>query len=231
MPYYYDRVVALILLPAVLILLAILFVVALVLQGRPFVYRSERMCAPERSFHLLKIRTMEPVDEAEADAVLGGDQAWRVTPLGRFLRRTRLDELPQIFNVLRGDMRIVGPRPPLRRYVESYPDLYARVLAVPPGITGLATVMTYRREERLLSRCRTREDTDRVYRQYCVPLKARLDLIYLERRSLGLDLFIMWRTVCRILGREVRRPALRAALSPASLRVRGDSAPQQATAQ
>ena len=227
MPPVLDRTIAVLLLPIVLPILAALFLIALCVQGRPFIYCSERMRSPSRSFSLMKIRTMEPVDEAEAEAVLGGDQAWRVTRLGQVLRRTRLDELPQIFNIIRGDMRFVGPRPPLRRYVQSYPDLYDRVLSIPPGITGLATVMTYRREERLLSRCRTREDTDRIYREHCVPLKARLDLLYLQRRSIGLDLFILWRTVSRIAGQsraevklQGRRRLFRAA-----------SAPRQATAQ
>lgn len=130
--------------------------------------------------------------------VLGGDMTSSVTPIGQVLRRFRLDELPQIFNVLRGDIRFIGPRPPLRRYVEAYPDLYRKVLLSKPGITGLATVMLHRREERILSKCKTAQASDRAYRIYCIAPKARLDLLYARRRSLGLDLMILFWTFARL---------------------------------
>ncbi|MDZ4136855.1 MAG: sugar transferase, partial [Paracoccaceae bacterium] len=111
---------------------------ALVMQGRPVFHVAERMKAPGVPFDLWKLRTMAlaPADSG----VSGGDKAGRVTPAGRFLRRTRLDEVPQLWNVLRGDMSFVGPRPPLRVYVDRFPDLYAQVLRSRPGITGLASL-------------------------------------------------------------------------------------------
>ncbi|NND22382.1 MAG: sugar transferase [Silicimonas sp.] len=194
-----TQVAAFLLLPFALTALGMLYVVVIALQGRPFIFASERMCSPERAFKLYKIRTMHPPDPLEAETVLSGSQAWRVTAIGAFLRRSRLDELPQIFNVIRGDIRFIGPRPPLRRYVEAYPDLYERVLRdTPPGITGLATVMLHRREERLLSRCRDAHEADRVYRTRCIPIKARLDLIYCDRRSVGLNAMILVRTLSRL---------------------------------
>ncbi|MGR3515367.1 MAG: sugar transferase [Paracoccaceae bacterium] len=190
--------VALLLLPLILFVLAGLFVVAMFVQGRPFLYRSERMQDADTPFRLFKIRTMTPA-VGSSEMALGGDQYGRVTPLGRVLRRTRLDELPQIFNVLRGDIVFIGPRPPLRRHVEARPDEYRHLLGVMrPGITGLSTVLVHRREERILSKCRSASETERVYLRHCLPLKLRLDRIYAKRQGFGLDLLILWRTVLRM---------------------------------
>jgi lipopolysaccharide/colanic/teichoic acid biosynthesis glycosyltransferase len=133
--------------------------------------------------------------------VSGGDKAARITPAGGFLRRTRLDELPQLFNILKGDMSFVGPRPPLRRYVEACPETYAAVLRSRPGVTGLATLVFHRHEERFLAQCATPEETNRVYLRRCIPRKARLDLIYQRRQSLCLDLWILLRTLRGVVRR------------------------------
>ncbi|KAA9010370.1 sugar transferase [Histidinibacterium aquaticum] len=164
-------------------------------DGAPVFYLSERMKTPEEGFMLVKFRTMRVV--AEDSGVSGGDKAGRVTRTGRVLRRTRADELPQLWNVLKGDISFVGPRPPLRQYVERFPDLYREVLKSRPGITGLATLVYHGHEEWLLSRCRTTEETDAVYSRACVPRKARLDLIYRENRSFCFDLVLMGRTAAR----------------------------------
>lgn len=169
-------------------------------DGAPVFYVSERMKTPDEGFLLVKFRTMSV---AERDTgVSGGDKSVRITPTGRVLRRTRLDELPQLWNVLKGDISFVGPRPPLRQYVERFPGLYAEVLKARPGITGLATLVYHGHEEWLLARCATAEETDAVYARACVPRKARLDLIYRENRSICWDIALMWRTV-----RRRRRPA------------------------
>ena len=98
----------------------------LIRQGRPVFHVAERMKGVDRPFMLWKLRTMTV---AEGDAgVSGGDKAARITPAGAWLRRRRLDELPQLWNILKGDLSFVGPRPPLREYVERYPELYAKVL-------------------------------------------------------------------------------------------------------
>ena len=129
--------------------------------------------------------------------VSGGDKTARITATGRLLRRTRLDEVPQLWNVLCGDMSFVGPRPPLRLYVERFPALYARVLQSRPGITGLATLTFHRHEEALLATCRTPAETDSVYARRCVERKARIDLIYQDRRTIWLDFRLMWLTLVR----------------------------------
>ena len=162
-------------------------------QGRPIFYVAERMKTPTDSFGLIKFRTMTVVD---TDAgVSGGDKAMRITPLGATLRAKRLDEFPQLWNILRGDLSFVGPRPPLREYVERFPDLYADVLKSRPGVTGLATIRFHKHEERLLARCQTAEETDAVYARVCVPRKARLDLIYQRNRNVCYDLAIVFQTI------------------------------------
>ena len=184
---------------AALLALPTLVLVAWLLlrSGRPILYLSERMSAPDRPFLLWKFRTMTVV--AADGGVSGGDKAARITPEGRFLRRFRLDEIPQLWNILKGDMSFVGPRPPLRRYVERFPDLYARVLRSRPGLTGLATLHFHRHEERILAACRTPEETDAAYARRCVPRKAHLDLIYQRNRSTCGDFAIVLDTVRRVL--------------------------------
>lgn len=181
-----------------LVLLPVIALIALSIllrDGRPVFYLSERMKSPSEGFGLVKFRTMTVVT---ADSgVSGGDKAARITRTGALLRSRRLDELPQLWNVLKGDISFVGPRPPLRQYVERFPGIYRRVLRSRPGITGLASVRYHAHEEWLLARCATMEETDRVYSRACVPRKARLDLIYQAHRSLCFDVAIMWETVFR----------------------------------
>lgn len=191
----FDIVCAIFLLTVLSPVMIVIAVLILRGDGRPVLYVSERMKAPGRPFQLYKFRTMT-VSKADS-GVSGGDKANRVTRLGRFLRAKRLDEIPQLFNILKGDISFVGPRPPLRMYVERFPDLYAEVLKSRPGVTGLATLVYHRHEEQLLAECSTSEETDHVYARRCVPAKARLDLIYQENQSLCFDLRLMFATVIR----------------------------------
>lgn len=181
--------------PALLVALWILLS-----DGLPVIYLSERMRTPDRAFRLWKFRTMTVV--RGDSGVSGGDKSNRITPIGRILRRTRLDEIPQLWNVLRGDMSFVGPRPPLRQYVTRFPEIYAQVLKSRPGITGLATLHFHRHEEKLLASCQSPEETNAVYERRCVPRKARIDLIYQRRRSLCLDLRILADTLRRVARRR-----------------------------
>ena len=162
-------------------------------DGRPILYRSERMKTATQPFTLWKFRTMTPDDRDSG--VSGGDKVARITRTGAFLRRSRLDELPQLVNILRGDISFVGPRPPLRRYVEMFPELYGKVLHARPGVTGMATLAFHRTEERLLAACKTPEDTEEVYCRRCVPRKARLDLIYARKSTPCSDFRLMLATV------------------------------------
>lgn len=170
----------------------------LIREGRPIFYISERMKTPTEGFGLVKFRTMRPSPPGTEAGVTGGDKSDRMSDLHRLLRRTRADELPQLWNVIRGDMSLVGPRPPLRRYVEDYPEIYGPVLECRPGVTGLASLRYHRTEERLLARCRSPQETDAVYRRRCIPRKARFDLIYRRNRSLCGDLSLIGQTIARL---------------------------------
>lgn len=166
-------------------------------QGRGVFYAAARAGQGGRPFRLWKFRTMTAA--ADAGGVSGGDKVARITPQGRFLRRTRLDELPQLWNILRGEMSFVGPRPPLPVYVARFPELYDRVLRCRPGLTGLATLVFHRHEARLLASSVKATETDAIYARRCVPRKARLDLIYARRRSVCFDIVLLGKTAYRVL--------------------------------
>ncbi len=178
-------------------LLLVIFLMILIKDGRPVFYVSERMKTPTSGFNLVKFRTMKPI--ADDSGVSGGNKSERITHTGHLLRRSRLDETPQLWNVLKGDISFVGPRPPLRQYVDAYPDIYRQVMKSRPGITGLASIYFSAHEERLLSGCQSREETDQVYRRICIPRKAQLDLIYQRNRNICFDVVIMLRTVVKRL--------------------------------
>ena len=197
MKRFLDVLAVLVLAIALLPLGLLTALAILILDGRPVIYWAERMKTPTQSFKLAKFRSMT-ARPAES-GVSGGDKSSRITRTGRFIRRTRLDELPQLWNVLKGDISFVGPRPPLREYVERFPEIYAEVLKSRPGITGLATIVYHRHEELLLARCKTAAETDAVYARACVPRKAKLDLIYQRRRNLRFDFYLMLKTVFKRL--------------------------------
>jgi lipopolysaccharide/colanic/teichoic acid biosynthesis glycosyltransferase len=161
----------------------------LVTDGRPVLYRAERVGRGGRTFQVLKFRTMRA--GAAGPAVTGGADP-RITPIGRVLRRTKLDELPQLLNVLRGDMDLVGPRPEDPRFVALYSSQQRAVLAVRPGITSPAAVR-YRHEESLLRAAGDR--CDDVYVAEIMPAKLAIDLDYIRHPSLAADLAVLWRTV------------------------------------
>jgi lipopolysaccharide/colanic/teichoic acid biosynthesis glycosyltransferase len=115
----------------------------------------------------------------------------RITRIGRFMRKTKLDELPQLWNVLIGEMSFVGPRPEVPRYAKLYTGAQKEVLRLRPGITGLAS-MEFRNEEELLC---SATDTERFYIEYCIPRKAELNLAYAERASLWEDIKIILKTL------------------------------------
>lgn len=193
----FDLVCALALGVFLLPIVAAVAVVVLVLDGRPIFYISERMRTPTEAFKLIKFRTMK-----EADVAFGascGDKSWRVTRTGSFLRRSRIDELPQLWNVIRGDISFFRPRPPLHLFVERFPDVYSKVLKSRPGITGLASVYFHRHEEFLLAGSASAEETDRIYTHRCIPRKAHIDLLYQARQSVCLDISIMLNSVFNLL--------------------------------
>jgi lipopolysaccharide/colanic/teichoic acid biosynthesis glycosyltransferase len=155
----------------------------------PVFYKARRVGRNGREFLLYKFRSMvADADRRGPGITAEGDQ--RVTKTGRFLRRTKLDELPQLINVLRGDMSLVGPRPEDPRYVALYTPEQQAVLQVRPGITSAAS-LAYRHEEQLLSG----PDWEQVYRTEVMPSKLAIDLAYLSRRTLASDLQLVLQTV------------------------------------
>ena len=172
----------------------------LIKEGRPLFYVAERMKTPTTPFNLWKLRTMTVVEQDQG--VSGGNKDARITPTGAWLRAKRLDEFPQLWNILKGDLSFVGPRPPLREYVERFPEIYNEVLKSRPGVTGLATIRFHKHEDRLLSRCATPEETDDVYTRICVPRKARLDLIYQRHQTTCYDFDLVFQTIGNLFRRR-----------------------------
>ena len=180
-------------------LLAVAVAVFLDSPGSVF-FRARRMGYRGRPFEMVKFRTMR-VDNA-GHAVAGANDR-RITPVGGFLRATRLDELPQLWNVLRGEMTFVGPRPELEEFVELHAAEYREILAVPPGITGPTQLRYAGLEPHLLS---LHADPERYYREQLLPDKVRLDVAYARSRSFGGDLAVLLRTLALPLLLPFRRP-------------------------
>ena len=161
-------------------------------SGFPVLYRQRRVGRGFHQFHLLKFRSMV-ASEGGPRITVSGDS--RVTRVGRLLRTTKLDELPQFWNVLTGDMSLVGPRPEIPEYVEMFANRYKDILAVSPGITDLASVQ-FRDEEKLLARV---PDPIEYYARHLLPAKLELAEEYLRNRSFLFDLSILLRTVGAVL--------------------------------
>jgi len=155
----------------------------------PVIYRSQRIGRGGLLFEMLKFRTMTRDAEGPPLSAAGDD---RYTPLGRRLALSRLDELPQIWNVLRGDMRLVGPRPEVEGFVAAYAGEYERILSVPPGLTGPAQV-EYAWEGEELAKAQA-VDRARVYRESILPYKLAIDLAYVNRHGIARDMALLART-------------------------------------
>lgn len=175
----FTRLIALLALITVLPILFILALSVLVFQGQPVLFRQMRAGKGGDAFELIKFRSMRDTRDADGE-LLPDDQ--RTTGIGKFLRRSRLDELPGIWNVVTGDMAIVGPRPLLPETIDDLGEIGARRGAVKPGLTGWSQVSG----NTLLS----------------LEQKIALDLWYIEHRSLALDLQIILRTVIVMVGGE-----------------------------
>lgn len=167
-------------------------------DGGPVLYAGRRVGKDGRAFVLYKFRTMMVDAPKHGPGITkAGDR--RITKLGAWLRRFKLDELPQLWNVLKGEMSLVGPRPEDPRYVAQYTAEQRRVLAVRPGLTGMAT-LAYRWEERSLSGA----DWEALYLNDIMPAKLTIELDYLRRRTLWTDLGVLVRTGMVVFKREQR---------------------------
>jgi lipopolysaccharide/colanic/teichoic acid biosynthesis glycosyltransferase len=163
-------------------------------SGLPAFFRQSRVGRRGRDFRLLKFRSMTVLEGAEQGRFDAGTRR-RVTPIGRFLRKTKLDELPQLWNVFRGDMSLVGPRPEVRKWVEAYPKRWAFVHTVRPGITDPASIR-FRNEEEVLAQS---PDPEATYRDVILPQKLSLYEEYVRTRSFGGDIRILLQTVLAVV--------------------------------
>ncbi|MGA2925170.1 MAG: sugar transferase [Solirubrobacteraceae bacterium] len=182
----FDIAITLLFLPGILVVAAAIALAIYIDSPGPVIYRSLRVGRDGQLFEILKFRKMRR--EAESHPVTLEDDD-RFTPIGRFLASTRLDELPQVWNVLRGDMRLVGPRPELECFVTEYAAQYAEILSVTPGITGNAQLRFV--DEKSLLRG---PDPELTYTERVLPIKIEIDQRYARSRTLAGDFLILVRT-------------------------------------
>ncbi|MGH9493817.1 MAG: sugar transferase [Candidatus Sulfotelmatobacter sp.] len=157
-------------------------------DGGPVFYRQTRVGKGFRNFRLSKFRSMVPTADCAGLLTAPGDG--RLTRTGRWLRRYKLDELPQLLNIVAGDIQLVGSRPEVERYVEMFRHQYAELLQERPGITDPATLL-YRHEERLFRS----EEIEKQYVEEILPTKLRLSIDYQQRRTFFSDLRILFQTM------------------------------------
>ncbi|NLI23138.1 MAG: sugar transferase [Bacteroidales bacterium] len=175
-----------------IILLPVFLIVAVLIKCSskgPVFFLQKRVGKGNRDFSLIKFRTM--YQDADRKGLLTvGQRDPRITPVGYFLRKYKIDELPQLINVLKGDMSLVGPRPEVRKYVDLYNDEQRQILNFRPGITDLASIK-YVNENEILSQA---EDTEAYYIQHIMPDKIRLNLEYLRQPTLKKYFSIIFKT-------------------------------------
>lgn len=181
-----------------LLLLSPLFLIVYVLircesKGGGF-YCQQRVGKDGRMFGLYKFRSMRTGSDKKGLITVGGHDS-RITRMGYFIRKYKIDELPQLWNVLKGDMSLVGPRPEVKKYVDLYTEEQRRVLSVRPGITDYASI-EYVDENEILGKA---DDPDRVYVEEIMPAKIKLNMRYIENRSLNEYFKIIGLTFINIL--------------------------------
>jgi len=159
-------------------------------DGGPIFYIQERIGHRGKSFRMIKFRTMVRDADKMGSAITIGNDA-RITSVGRWLRRFKLDEFPQLFNVLKGEMSFVGPRPEVPKYVAVYNDMEREVLNLVPGITDPASVI-YRNESEILGGF---QDPEKQYIEKIMPNKIRINLEYARRANIMSDIFVILQTL------------------------------------
>ena len=164
----------------------------------PALYRGLRVGRNKKPFYVLKFRTMV-VNAEQLGGSCTADDDKRITGIGKILRKTKLDELPQLINVLKGEMSFVGPRPELERFVRLYDERQQQVLILKPGITDFATIWDSDEGARLAGA----PDAEKAYLENILPNKLRLQLKYLDARSFWVDLTIVMRTTVLVLHRAL----------------------------
>jgi lipopolysaccharide/colanic/teichoic acid biosynthesis glycosyltransferase len=164
-------------------------------SGFPVIYLQTRVGRNNRDFKLFKFRTMYADADKKGLLTVGGRDP-RITTVGYYLRKFKLDELPQLFNVLFGSMSLVGPRPEVRKYVDMYNEEQKKVLMVKPGITDYAS-LDYINENELLAQS---SDPEQTYIKEVMPAKLKLNMKYINEAGLMTDLKIIFKTLGKIVG-------------------------------
>lgn len=180
-----------------LVLAPLFFVLAIWIKfdsTGPIFYRQVRVGRRNRDFSLYKFRSMRVGADKGSLITIGGHDS-RITHSGYYIRKYKLDEFPQLINVLKGDMSIVGPRPEVRRYVDLYTPEQLHVLDIRPGITDYASIK-YRDENELLENV---ENPDDYYVRVIMPDKLAINLEYVSKHNLWMDLQIVWQTIIAVL--------------------------------
>lgn len=185
---------------ALIVLLPLLIVVAVVLRctGEGYVfYRQPRVGYQGRVFHLCKFVTMLKDSPNLPGGVLTAKNDPRILPFGRTLRATKINEIPQLWNVLRGDMSLIGPRPQAPAHFDVFPEHVKReIVKVRPGLSGIGSIV-FRDEESILAGCNT--DQKDFYANDIAPYKGELEIWYVQHRAMGLDLLLIFLTVQVVL--------------------------------
>jgi lipopolysaccharide/colanic/teichoic acid biosynthesis glycosyltransferase len=189
-----DLMLAILLLPAVLLALLPLALAVRLSSPGPVFYRAPRGGYHNRPFHILKLRTMVVGADQHGGTTALNDT--RVTRVGRALRRTKLDELPQLFNVLFGEMSFIGPRPELLKYTDRYEEAQRCILWVRPGISDPSSLRLIRLDEAV--GC---DDPEGAYERDILEEKNRMRVAYARRQSFGMDAALLFRTVACVCGR------------------------------
>jgi lipopolysaccharide/colanic/teichoic acid biosynthesis glycosyltransferase len=200
---FFDLGVTILAAPFAILVGLVVSVLIFVDSPGPIFYRARRVGKGGRVFHMLKFRKMR---RDASGPSLTKHQDERLTPLGHFLVASKLDELPQLWNVLKGEMSLVGPRPEVEEFVALFPEQYEQILSITPGITGPAQI-EYVEEGRLLADADA-HDSSELYAQVILPRKIEVDLQYLRERTLRGDLAILAHTAL-LPARRIGARALR----------------------
>jgi lipopolysaccharide/colanic/teichoic acid biosynthesis glycosyltransferase len=156
-------------------------------------YKQERIGKNKKPFGLYKFRSMRPDSDKKGQITIGNDD--RITKVGKFIRKYKIDELPQLINILIGDMSVVGPRPEVKKYVDLYNDEQLKVLSVKPGLSDYASI-EYFDEQTILGKAK---DPNKEYIEVVMPAKLKLNLKYIEDKSLLTDFKIIFKTLAKII--------------------------------
>ena len=183
------------------VLSPVMLVIAVAIKaedGGPVFFRQERVTTYGRIFRIFKFRTMI-VDADKKGPLVTGKRDSRITKVGEKLRHLRLDELPQVLNILTGDMSFVGTRPEVKKYVDQYTDEMRATLLLPAGVTSLASI-AFKEEDELIAKYTAQgESTDEAYIRHILPEKMKYNLDYLQKAGVVGDLKIMVKTVLEVI--------------------------------